>query len=450
MAKQSILKQWQLTTVQWIVVLYILAIVGATFLLQIPGAVKPGVTFTWLDSLFTAVSSISVTGLTVVNLKETFTPLGIFFIIILLQIGGLGIMALGTMVWLILGKKIGFRQRQMIMTDQNRSSLQGLVSLIRELFGVIVAIELVGTVVLTCYFLRYFPTLDQAFYQGLFASVAATTNAGFDITGESLAPFKHDYFVQTVTMILIILGSIGFPVLLELKDWWRERNNRVVRFSLFTKLTTTTFFLLTLLGVIAFYVFEWRHFLKDKSWHEGFFYALFQSVTTKSAGLATLDPNDLTEGTQLLLSGMMFIGASPSSVGGGIRTTTLAIIILSVYSFARGRNSVKVFQRELTQEDISKAFAVASVAVVLCSISVLLLTITEPFPLSEIIFEVSSAFGTTGLSTGITPDLSAFGKFVDMILMFIGRVGLLSFLYILRGKAPDEFYRYPKERVIIG
>lgn len=443
--------QIRLTSVQMIVLFYLGAVFIATILFSLPIAHKPGVNLSLLDTIFTAASAVSVTGLTVVSTADTFSVPGTFILAFVLQFGGIGIMTLGTFIWIILGKKIGLRERQLIMTDQNRGTFAGLVHLMKEILKLILLIELIGAIILGLYFLTYFPTWQEAFLQGFFASVSATTNAGFDITGDSLIPFANDYFVQTVNMILLILGAIGFPVLIEVKDFFNSKKlKKKFNFSLFTKLTTITFFGLTLIGMILILIFDWSNFFVDKSWHEKFFYALFQSVTTRNGGLATMDVSEFSHSTQLVLSILMFIGASPSSVGGGIRTTTFAIIILTIFTFARGKQSVKIFRRELDPEDIIKSFVVISVAIFICGSAVIFLSAYEPFSLMEIIFEVTSAFGTTGLSMGITPELSPLGKEIIIALMFIGRIGIFSFLFIMRGKETHDHYHFPKEKVIIG
>lgn len=187
----------------------------------------------------------------------------------------------------MLGKKIGFRERQLIMTDQNRGAFSGLVQLMIEILKLFLIIELIGAVILSVYFhlLGYFPTWSEAVLQGFFASVSATTNAGFDITGESLVPFAHDYFVQTINMILLIFGAIGFPVLLEVKGFLKSKKAKEkFNFSLFTKLTTVTFFGLAVIGVVLFLIFDWSNFFINKTWDEKFFFALFQSVTSRNGG----------------------------------------------------------------------------------------------------------------------------------------------------------------------
>lgn len=436
---------------QLIVIFYLAAVIVSTLLLSLPIAHKPNVELSFIDALFTAVSAISVTGLTVVSTADTFSVTGYFLIAFILQLGGIGIMTMGTFIWMVFGKKIGLKDRQLIMADQNQSTFSGLVRLMRQILVLIVTIEAIGALALGIHFLKYFPTWQDAFIHGIFASISATTNAGFDITGTSLVPFKDDYFVQTINMILIILGAIGFPVLIEVKDFFMHKGAYPYRFTLFTKLTSITFFILVFIGMVLIYIFERNHFLADKSWHESLFYSLFQSVSTRSAGLATMDVTDFSKPTLLLLSVMMFIGASPSSVGGGIRTTTLAIMVLSIIFFARGRNSIKIFGREIDPGDIHKSFIVIGTAIILWCTSVMLMSFLEPaLNLEAIIFEVSSAFGTTGYSLGITPGLGAPAKFVLIALMFIGRIGIFSFLFLIRGKTITENFHYPKEKVIIG
>ncbi|EDL64287.1 TrkH family potassium uptake protein [Bacillus sp. SG-1] len=442
-----------LSPAQLIVVFYFVAVGISILLLSLPITAKPGVDLSFLDIMFTAVSAISVTGLTVIQIVDSFSTAGIFILIFILQIGGIGIMTLGTFLWLILGKKIGLKERRLIMTDQNQSNLAGLVKLMKQILYIILLIELMGALILGTYFLKYYPNWQDAYLHGIFASVSATTNGGFDITGQSLIPYADDYFVQCVNIILITLGAIGFPVLIELKDFLLKKNDQRVRFhfSLYTKLTTVTFFGLMIVGTILILVIEYNRFFDGLSWHKSFFYAFFQSTTTRSGGLSTMDVSQFSEPTLIIICMLMFIGASPSSVGGGIRTTTFAINVLFLINFARGRSSIKVFRRELDQTDVTKSLAVTLLASFMCAGSVIFLSITESsFSMIEILFEVCSAFGTVGLSMGITPDLSVVGKILIMCLMFIGRIGLLTFLIILGIKQKETLYNYPKERVIIG
>jgi Trk-type K+ transport system membrane component len=437
---------------QIIVLFYIVAVTISFLLLSLPIAHKQGVHVATIDTLFVAISAVSVTGLSPISTVDTFSTTGMFILMFVFQFGGLGVMMLSTFIWLIARKKIGLKQRQLIMTDQNQSNLSGLVNLMRQILFIIIIVELIGALLLGIHFyLYYYHSLPEALLRGLFASVSATTNAGFDITGNSLVPYADDYYVQMIHIFLIALGAIGFPVLIEIKQFFLNvKSKRKFRFSLFTKLTSSMFLLLLVIGTIAILLLEGNHFLKGESWHKSFFYALFQSSSTRSGGLATMDVSEFTTSTLLVLSALMFIGASPSSVGGGIRTTTFALNILFIYNYARGKKQVRIFKRELHEEDIIKSLVVTIIGVGLCSISVIILSVLEPFPLVNIMFEVCSAFGTTGLSTGITGDLSNIGKIIIMILMFIGRVGILLCLFILRGKGVQPDFHYPKERVIIG
>ncbi|MFS0574438.1 TrkH family potassium uptake protein [Sporosarcina sp. 179-K 3D1 HS] len=438
------------TPAQIIVFYYFLAIAFSFLLLNLPGVYLPGVEVSFLDSLFTAVSAVSVTGLTPISIAGTYSVFGICMLMLVLQLGGIGIMSIGTFFWLLVKKRIGLRERQLIMVDHNQYSLAGVVHLIREIVKIIFLIELIGGLLLTIYIRPFYETLGDALLNGMFMAVSATTNAGFDITDASLLPYFNDYFIQTVTMILIILGAIGFPVLIEVKSYFSARVPNF-RFSLFTKITTTTFGILLLWGTLMIFILESVHSFKGMAWHEKLFASLFHSVSSRSAGLTTYDITQFSEATDIFISSLMFIGASPSSVGGGIRTTTFAIAVLFIINFARGNQVINIFNRQIKLIDVFRSYAVILLAGAMVMAALLILLITEPgIPAVTLLFEITSAFGTCGMSLGITSDLSPIGKGIIMILMFIGRVGLISFLYTLGGKTKVMHYHYPKERVIIG
>lgn len=441
----------RLTPQQGIVLYYLVAIFIAFLLLRIPYVHKEGVTISYIDSLFVAVSGISVTGLSPVSIADTYSTFGQIIILFILNLGGIGVMAMGTLLWVVLGKKIGMRERQLIMVDHNQYKMSGVVTLIFEIIKTMLTIEIIGALLLAFYFYKDMGDVKLALFNGLFAAVSATTNGGLDITGDSLISYADDYFVQTITMFLIILGAIGFPVLIEVKSYITNKLPNF-RISLFAKLTISTYLILSVVGTIVIYLFEMNHAFKDISWHKALFYAMFQSSTTRSAGLTTIDLNVLSDATQFFMSGLMFIGSSPSSVGGGIRTTTFAILILFLMNYSNGRNSIKIFNKEIDPIDINRAFAVMVLATLICFSGLLLILSFEDgkYDLLAIFFEVMSAFGTCGLSLGITGDLTSLSKIVIMILMFIGRVGLISFIIMLGGKAEPDKFRYPKERIMIG
>ncbi|QCR31616.1 TrkH family potassium uptake protein [Lysinibacillus sp. SGAir0095] len=439
-----------ITPFQLLVSYYFIAIATSFLLLRIPGVYKDGVDISLIDTLFTAVSAVSVTGLTVFDLADALTSFGMIVLLVILQLGAIGIMSLGTFLWIIMGKRIGMRERQLIMIDHNQYNLSGVVNLLKEIVKILFFIEAIAAFILSIHFLQYFDTWQEAFKHGVFAAISATTNGGFSITGDSLIPYHKDYFVQFITMILIVLGAIGFPVLVEMKNFL-FRKDPSFRFSLFTKITTVTYGLLFAIGTLVILLIETFHSFRGMPWHEKLFTSMFHSISTRSAGLVTYDVTLFSEATDIFLSFLMFIGASPSSVGGGIRTTTFALAILFLYNFANGRTEIQLFGREIYLIDIFKSYVVIMLAFFMVMISTMILLITEPAAsTTQIIFEITSAFGTTGMSLGITEHLSTEGKFVIMILMFIGRVGLISFLYTLGGRVDKPPYRYPKERVIIG
>ncbi|EHY91950.1 MULTISPECIES: TrkH family potassium uptake protein [Staphylococcus] len=438
---------------QGIVMYYIVAIIVAFLLLNLPYVHKAGVSVDPIDSLFVAVSGVSVTGLSPVNIVETYTTFGQIIIMIILNIGGIGVMAIGTMLWVVLGKHIGMRERQLIMLDNNKDTMSGTVKLILDIVRTILIIEVVGAALLTFYFYRDNPDLQYAIMQGLFVAVSATTNGGLDITGQSLIPYANDYFVQTIVMFLIILGSIGFPVLIEVKAYIKNRIPNF-RFSLFAKITTVTYLVLFVFGVIIILLFEYNHAFQNMSWHKSLFYALFQSATTRSAGLQTIDVSHFGEGTNVIMSILMFIGSSPSSVGGGIRTTTFAILILFLLNFNNNSEklSIKAFNREIHTTDVQRSFAVFTMAGILTFAATIFILVVENGKISFLqgFFEVMSAFGTCGLSLGVTGDFNDMSKVTLMILMFIGRVGLISFIIMIGGRREPDKFHYPKERVQIG
>ena len=442
----------RISPVRTLLLFYFLAVIFSTILLLLPIAYQDGVQISLVDTIFTAVSALSVTGLSTVTIADTFSTIGIIFIAIILQLGAVGVMAIGTLIWLLLGRKIGLKERRLIMTDQNQTAFSGMVSLIKQIIIVLLSIELISFIVLGTYYLQYFPTAKEAYLNGFFGTISAVSNGGFDITGESLIPYKGDYFIQFITMLLIILGAIGFPVLIEVKGFLLKENSghQKQRFSLFTKLTTTTFLILIILGALFIYLLDMNHYFADKSWHATLFYSLFQSVTTRSGGLSTMDVSQLTESNHLFMSLLMFIGASPSSAGGGIRTTTFALVVIFIITYARGGQSIRIFKREIHDEDLLKAVTVTLMAIGLVFISGVVITIIEPFTVTEIFFDVTSAFGTVGLSLGITSELTTFSKIILMVLMFIGRIGILTFLFTFKSNKKVGNYHYPKERIIIG
>lgn len=454
MMKRRIAFHWQhrLSPAKLLIVYYVIALVISTSILSLPIAYQDGVEVAFIDILFTAVSALSVTGLSTISITETFSNTGIILLSIILHLGLLGVMTISTMILIIFGRKIGIAERRLIMQDQNLYNTGGMVYFIKQIVLIVLTIEIISIVLIGCYLTRYYPTVKEAFFQSYFLTISALSNSGFSLRENSLGVFAHDYFLQLIVITLVIFGAIGYPVLVECKTYLlaKKRKKRTFRFSLFSKLTTTTFFILVACGTIFIYIFDYNRYFADKSWLETFFYALFQSVTTRSAGLTTMDVTLFSDTNQLFMSFLMFIGASPSSSGGGIRTTTFALVIIFILTYARGGKSLKIFHREVHDEDLQKAVVVMLLAIGLVFFAVLIMSLYEPFTLTEILFEVTSAFGTVGLSQGITSELSTLSKILIMLLMFLGRIGLITFILTFRNERKQVNVRYPKERIIIG
>jgi Trk-type K+ transport system membrane component len=427
-----------------------------TFLLfKLPFFRKPNAHISLIDMAFMAVSTISVTGLTTFDIHYVLNNYGIILLEILFQIGGFGIMMISTFFFIVAKRKITLRQRQLIAVDMNQPKLSGVVRLIKYALFFLIIIQIIFGIIFGIYFYLndYYPHFSQNLFWGIYESVSAVTNSGFDVRGNSLMPFKTDYLFLCTIMFLMSLGAIGFPVLLEIAEWFKKRKLPIkYQFSLFTKITLTTFFGLFLLGAVLLFLFEMDHFYRDKSLIDCLTNSIFYSMSTRNAGLQLNPLTDFQPTTLLVISLLMFIGASPSSVGGGVRTTTFAIVILYTFSFLKGKENVNIFNRRIPAEDIRKAVTVLNLSILFCFLSVLILMATQPnVSIIEIIVEVASAFGTTGLSLGITSDLTCIGKITIAILMFIGRVGTLYILMLFVPKETRDLgYKYPTEKIIIG
>lgn len=451
-------KYREATPIQLLVAYYAIATVITFFLLCLPWIRLPDAPHTtFLDNLFMAVSTISVTGLSTFPIDQVYNQYGVILLEFLFQVGGFGVTMLATVAMVLTGRRIGLHQRQLIQFDMNQPRLSGMVKLVTSVFGLMIMVQVVFGILFSLYFSfkHIYHSFADALFHGMYISISAVTNAGFDVTGDSIAPFRHDYIFLLIIMVLVIIGSIGYPVLTEIEAWiiykMRYRGLRKFRFSLFCKLAVFFAAIFTVIGTVLLFLSENEGFGLRADSFNNFMSAMFYSVSARNAGLQINSMNDFNPTTLLLIAILMFIGASPSSVGGGVRTTTIGILILYLYSFIRGRNNVNVFNRRISQKDIQKAIVVVSLSTLLCISAVLILTATEDASLLALIFEVTSAFGTTGFSLGITSDLSTVGKIVIMILMFVGRIGMLyTLMFFIRKRDRDLSYKLPTEKIIIG
>ena len=429
-------------------------VIGAS-LLKLPMSIQSGVSLSWIDALFVSASGLSTTGLSPIVVRDVFTIFGQTVLIFIIQFGGIGLIMMISLFWLAIRQKIGFKQRNMIMTDQNQLSRQGIVRFVRNVLIVIFTIEIIAFIMMFLYLTikQYFPW-QEALFQSLFTTVSLFVNAGFDIAPgrDSFQMYAQDYFMQTLAMTLMVLGAIGFWPLAEFKEWLSaKRKKESFEFSMFTKIVVTLHIGLWLLSALIVFGIESTRYFSDKGLLESIYYALFMSLTTRNAGFSTMSMNDLSVPVQVLFVGLMFVGSSPNSAGGGIRTTTLLVIILTIRSFAKGYEKITFRQRTLKDETIRKSFIAMIVAILLISVNLFVMTITEPFSVTEIAFEIVSAFGTTGLSLGITSQLTIIGKAVLIMTMFIGRIGILALLLMFKPRLKKKGYvQYPDMDLIVG
>lgn len=444
------------STIQIIFLYYILMTIVSFFLLGLPFFHQPNANISIFDTFFMAVSTVSVTGLSTFNINEVYNERGIVLLEVLFQIGGLGIMMVSTFFFILSRKRISLKRRQLIMTDMNQPRLSGSVKLIKNTVYTLLGIQLVFGLIfgIRFYLSNHHESIKTALFQGFYQSISAVTNSGFDVTGMSASPYSTDYVFITLLIFLIMVGGIGFPVIMEFKEWLfyrREKTELPFRFSLFSKLAISIYVLLFLFGTISIYLLERNHLFTDMTEVQRWMTSMFYSSTTRNAGLQMHDIGSFQTPTLLLFSLLMFIGCSPSSVGGGVRTTTVAILGLYMLSFIKGQENVTIFSRRIEDRDIKKAVVVFNLSLAMCFLAVLILSITENHNMIAIIVEVASAFGTTGLSLGITPDLSITGKIVIAILMFVGRIGMLYTLMVFVPKErQDQGYIFPSEKIIIG
>ncbi len=442
----------KLSPARVLVIGFALVILIGAFLLTLPAATRSGPSLRFLDALFTATSAVCVTGLVVVDTGTRFTPFGQFVIISLIQIGGLGIMTFSTLLAIILGKKIGLKERILIQEQMNQFNLAGLVRLIRSVLLLTLAFEGIGGVLLTLRFLRDFP-LDRALAFGFFHSVSAFCNAGFDLFGQvhgkfsSITYYVGDSIVALTIGGLIVFGGLGFPVIMELLSFPKQK-----RLSLHSKLVVTVTVILIVVGTVLIYGIEANNgkTLAGLSPSGKFLGALFQSITPRTAGYNSLDMTQLRPATWFIMIILMFIGASPSSTGGGIKTSTFGIMLAAVWTTIKGKEDAEIFERRIPKDLVYKAMTVTLIATTWVVLVTLLMSLVESHSFIKVLFEVVSAFGTVGLTTGITPDLTDVSRILISVTMFIGRLGPLTIAIALANSRQERGGRFIEERALIG
>ncbi|WP_003541743.1 TrkH family potassium uptake protein [Desulfotomaculum nigrificans] len=422
-------------------------LIGA-LLLTLPVSSANGQPTGFLTALFTSTSAVCVTGLVVVDTGTYWSTFGHLVIITLIQVGGLGFMTMAVLFWLLMGRRVTFRERLLIQESLNVIDLSGLIKLAKRVLILTFTIELAIATVLA---LRWIPEfgLAKGVWFGLFHAISGFNNAGFDLFGEfrSLTQYVSDPVVNLAITTDIILGGIGFTVMSDLLRW-KERK----RLTLHTKLTLLVTVILLLVGTLVIFFLELNNTLAPLSLSGKLWASWFQSVTPRTAGYNTLDIGALRPATLFFMVILMFIGASPGSTGGGIKTTTFGMLGLAVFSMARGKEDPEIFNRRIPKDQIYKGLAIIFLAISWIVIAVLILDITEREDFLKILFEVVSAYGTVGLTAGLTPHLSSVGQVIIIFTMFLGRLGPLTVAFALAAKQRQrkQTVRYAEERVIIG
>jgi len=454
-------RKLKLHPAQIIVVGFFALILLGAILLSLPFSSVPGHKVSFLDAFFTSTSAVCVTGLVVVDTGTTYTLFGQIVIIMLIQAGGLGVMTVTTMVFLLIGKRITLSERILIREAMNEFDLSGLVKMILKVIKVTLFAELTGAAVLTIRFVPMFGL--KGIYYSIFHAVSAFCNAGFDVMGRefspfcSLTPFASDPLVVLTVAALIVAGGLGFMVVSDVFSIGRIRARR--KMTRYTKFVLAANAVLIAIGLIAFFSAELGNKRTLGSLDTGgkILGGIFQSITPRTAGFNTIDQNAMLPVSKFITIILMFIGASPAGTGGGIKTTTAAIVMMFAFFGIKGHRDITMRGRRISPGTIQRATIIALTSFVFVAAACIALVSIEGnrgdmFTSENIIFEVMSAFGTVGLTAGLTPQLSIASRVVIMIVMFVGRVGLTSLVVALSSRAGQNntCIRYPEERFMVG
>lgn len=422
-----------------------LIIIGA-ILLNLPIATKNGESIGFINALFTSASAVCVTGLVVVNTGEFWSLFGQITIILLIQMGGLGFMTLATIGALILGKKITLKERLIIKEQLNQETMSGLVKLTKYVIISTFGIEAIGAVLLSTRFIPIYGKIKGVWFS-IFHAVSAFCNAGFDLTGDSIAPFVGDFVINMTISSLIILGGLGFTVYIDI-----SRNKSFKKLHLHSKLVLGITGFLLVIGTIVFILIEYNNpfTLKSLNIYEKLIASFFQSVVPRTAGFYSVDFIGLYDTTVFFIIILMFIGGSPGSTAGGIKTTTFGTLILTTIGVIKGEKNVTIFRRRIGEEIINRSLAIATIGMTLIIMVSFVLTVTETATFLDVLFETTSAFATVGLTRGITPNLTDFGKIIITLTMYAGRVGPLTMAFAFARKHKHSSFRYTEGNIMVG
>ncbi|ABZ92695.1 Potassium transport system, membrane component [Leptospira biflexa serovar Patoc strain 'Patoc 1 (Ames)'] len=406
-----------------------------------------------IDILFTTISATCVTGLSTLDISSQFTLTGQLVILLLIQVGGLGLMTLTSFFSIFLTGKGSVSDTLMLKDLLSEETMGRAKDTLKQITLQTLAIEFVGATLLFCSFPKNFPvSFPEKIYYSVFHSISAFCNAGFSLMPNGMATeaFRDSEGFLTILMFLIVFGSLGFPVLYQIRTRLFHPRDQIFRWSLTSKLVFRMSALLLIFGWTSHLLLEWDMSLKEFSMEEKLFHSLFYSVTTRSGGLHTFDLGLMGHPMTFVTFFLMWVGGSPVSTGGGIKTTTFAISILNITNQIRGKSRMEIDYRTIADSTISRAGATIVLSLFVIFIAIFCLLLTENAHFIDLCFEAVSAFSTTGLSRGLTPHLSDSGKIIICVVMFVGRVGILTLLIALSKKVDHIAYEYPKEYVVVG
>ncbi len=445
-----------LSTTQIIMLSFLLAILAGSFLLALPVSSADGRAVSYIDALFTATTSICVTGLVTVPTFSTWSLFGQIVILFLIQIGGLGVVTIMSGLMISLHRRIGIRDRMLIQDAFNLNTLSGMVKFIRKVLLGTFVVEGVGALLYITVFVPEFGA--RGIWISVFNAVSAFCNAGMDIISESsLYAYVHNPLINIVTILLIVLGGIGYIVWWDimnvLKNIRRQKLKCFSNLTLHSKIALSMTGILILAGTAALFIFEYNNPLTIGNFTLGdkLLASLFQSVTTRTAGFATIPQENLTNASALFSLLLMFIGGSPVGTAGGIKTVTIAILIVSAFATMRSNAEAELFHRTISKQAVSKAVAVVSMAfIILCVSTILLSAVTERDAL-DIAYETVSAAATVGLTRNLTSSLNIWGKIIIIVTMYLGRVGPISLMIALNTKKETKnIIKNPTEEISVG
>ncbi|MCX8160647.1 MAG: TrkH family potassium uptake protein [Candidatus Saccharicenans sp.] len=429
---------------------FLVAIIAGTIILSLPYSTRGG-RIALIDALFTSTSAICVTGLIVVDTPNFFSPFGLGVILTLIQLGGLGIMTFSSFILITAGRRVSLSDKLVVEGSFRPAAISDFRALLRDVFLFTFSFELLGAAALIMKFSEL-GSFSRALALSVFHSVSAFCNAGFSLFSDNLMGYRGDVLVNLTIILLIIFGGLGFFVLQEIKlalknSFRKER----VRFSLHTKFVVAITLAIILSGAVLLFLMEFGRGFSGWPLKEKILASVFHVVSARTAGFNTVDLSSLTVASLLLLILIMFIGASPGSTGGGVKTTTFGIIFAFLRSRIHGHEVPQIFSRAIKSEDIIKAYTLISLAMALVFASTMSLLIVQPqLALKEALFEVVSAFGTVGLSLGITPNLHPLNKLILVITMYLGRIGPLTMLYAFSRVKPAGHYQFIEESIMVG